>query len=30
MALCQQQPVVTGMFDQPSAGFHQPLLQAGQ
>src|ERR1039458_5758015 len=26
----QQEPVVAGMFYQPSAGLHQPLLQAGQ
>ena len=29
MALRQQQPVVPGMLDEPSAGLHQPLLQAG-
>jgi hypothetical protein len=26
MALRQEEPVVAGGFDQPSAGFHQPLL----
>src|SRR5216683_6833744 len=30
MALRQQQPVVTCVLDQPSAGFHQSLLQAGK
>src|ERR1035437_8430602 len=30
MTLCQQQPVVPGMLYQTPAGFHQPLLQAGQ
>src|ERR1039458_4586010 len=30
MALRQQEPVVAGMFHQPSSGLHQPLLQAGQ
>ncbi len=30
MPLGQQQPVVARVLDQPSAGFHQPLLQAGQ
>ena len=29
MALRQEQPIVTGMLDQTSAGFHKPLLQAG-
>jgi hypothetical protein len=30
MALRQQEPVVAGMLYQSAAGFHQPLLQAGQ
>src|ERR1019366_4732415 len=30
MTLRQQQPVVPGMLYQTPAGFHQPLLQAGQ
>jgi hypothetical protein len=30
MTLCQQQPVVPGMLYQTPAGFHEPLLQAGQ
>ena len=30
MTLRQQQPVVPSMLYQTSAGFHQPLLQAGQ
>src|ERR1035437_1108017 len=30
MTFRQQQPIVTRMFDQPSSGLHQPLLQAGQ
>jgi len=30
MAFRQQEPIVAGMLDQPSAGFHKPLLQAGQ
>src|SRR5260370_42064242 len=30
MPLGQQQPVVARMLDEPSAGLHQPLLQAGQ
>ena len=29
-ALRQNQPVVPGMFHQPAAGLHQPLLQARQ
>ena len=30
MALCQQQPLVASVLDQPPACLHQPLLQAGQ
>ena len=30
MALSQHQPVAPGVLDQPAAGVHQPLLQAGQ
>jgi len=30
VTLRQQQPVVTCMLDQASAGLHQPLLQAGE
>jgi hypothetical protein len=30
MPFGQQQPVVARMLDEPSAGLHQPLLQAGQ
>jgi hypothetical protein len=30
MALRQHQPIVARMLDEPSAGLHQPLLQAGQ
>src|ERR1019366_374110 len=30
MALRQQQPIIAGMFHQPSTRLHQPLLQAGQ
>ena len=30
MSFRQQQPVVAGMFHQPSTGLHQPLLQARQ
>jgi hypothetical protein len=30
MTLRQQQPVVAGVLEQAAAGFHQPLLQAGQ
>jgi hypothetical protein len=30
MALCQEQPVVAGMLDEPSAGLHEPLLQTRQ
>jgi hypothetical protein len=30
MSFGQQQPVVAGMFHQPSTSLHQPLLQAGQ
>src|SRR5713226_759840 len=30
MTLCQQEPVVAGVFDQTSASFHQALLHAGQ
>ncbi len=30
VALCEQQPVIPGVLDQPPAGLHQPLLQARQ
>jgi hypothetical protein len=30
MTLRQKQPIIPGMPHQPSAGFHQPLLQTGQ
>ncbi len=30
MTLRQEQPIIPGMFHQPSACFHQPLLQAGE
>lgn len=30
MALGPQQPLITGMLDEPPAGLHQTLLQAGQ
>jgi hypothetical protein len=30
MALRQQQPIVAGVFHQPSASSHKPSLQAGQ
>ena len=28
--LCQEQPIIASLFDQPPAGLHQPLLQAGE
>ena len=30
MTLRQEQPIIAGMFNQPPARLHQPLLQAGQ
>jgi hypothetical protein len=30
VAFGQREPVVPGVLDQPAAGLHQPLLQAGQ
>jgi hypothetical protein len=30
MTFCQEQPIISSVFDQPPASLHQPLLQAGE